>query len=311
MMSLRVSKRASILTVLWLSAFTASWVSASVVSISVAWTALENRLNMACSTCGGRVFPAARVYIRMSTGEWLVVLCRHGETALNSSHRLQGRHSNPSLDDNGHIQANHLGAMLARYLETVPRFVMASSPLVRANQTAAHVRVHFMHSHKVNSSWVMDAFNEIDFGQENEGLSRSAAIASVRPTWVKWSHDAGDARAFPDAESLAQILERVQTGLHALFSKCQASVEGVIPGVVITHSGLLSIIMAAAVAHHPNSTHHWLSRPHEWGLDRETPHRIRNCDINALVFRYTLDANGQLIELNLSRVLMDDFVRPF
>ena len=81
--------------------------------------------------------------------------------------------------------------------------------------------------------------------------------------------------------------------------------------MVITHSGLLSIIMAAAVAHHPNSTHHWLSRPHEWGLDRETPHRIRNCDINALVFRYTLDANGQLIELNLSRVLMDDFVRPF
>ncbi len=61
-----------------------------------------------------------------------VYLARHGQTALNVGGRLRGL-SDPPLDDEGHAEAERLGAVLA---EMRPAIVY-SSPLQRAVATAA------------------------------------------------------------------------------------------------------------------------------------------------------------------------------
>jgi len=76
-------------------------------------------------------------------GKWTVYLCRHGETDMNSSGKLQGKHSNPPLNGKGNAQADALGVALAeRFQRQRQEFVLVNSPLLRAQQTAWHVARH-------------------------------------------------------------------------------------------------------------------------------------------------------------------------
>jgi broad specificity phosphatase PhoE len=239
------------------------------------------------------------------SGEWSVFICRHGQTALNSSHALQGRHSNPPLNEIGKAQANALGVRLAQLLHGVPMVTLSHSPLNRAIETANHVahfvRGHYPHHTQVHEMHATDDFNEVDFGKENEGKLIEIAKAAVRPTWLLWSVGDVDAQAYADAESLRHILTRFNCGIHTLFMQCAM---GRMPGVVITHSGLLAIIMAAAKA---NGRHDgdYLSNVRKWGLNPDHLHKIDNCDINKLVFRYEIDRNAK-VHLDLARVEMDN-----
>lgn len=61
----------------------------------------------------------------------LLILVRHGRTALNAEGRLRG-HLDPPLDEVGHIQAATVAAVLA---PLQPSRIL-SSPLLRARQTA-------------------------------------------------------------------------------------------------------------------------------------------------------------------------------
>jgi broad specificity phosphatase PhoE len=249
---------------------------------------------------------------------WEVYFCRHGETNMNSSGKLQGKYSNPPLNEKGCKQADALGICLANHFKSQGQaFVLVNGPLQRAHQTAWYVNrrckplCHWM------SDLPMNEFNEIDFGNASEGMSRDDAIALVHPIWVAWSQ--GFVNAGEDgttAESLRIILQRFLSGLTRLYSLCDS---GRLPGVVVTHSGLLSIIMAAAQAHAQLHSHgpalsmygnlHWLSTPQLWGLDKEKPHKINNCSISELVFRCNVDPTTHYIHFGLLNVPLDNFVK--
>ena len=237
---------------------------------------------------------------------------------MNSSGKLQGKHSNPPLNGKGNAQADALGVALAeRFQRQRQEFVLVNSPLLRAQQTAWHVARHcgsLCHWERANP---MDEFNEIDFGDTPAGMTREDAIARVHPVWVAWSQGNIDAREKgTTAESLRTILHRFQAGLARLYSLCGS---GSVPGVVVTHSGLLSIIMAAAHAYavHPQglivnpagANVRWLSDPRTWGLERPMPHEINNCSISELSFDCVIDPNNQFIHFGLLNVLMDNYVR--
>ena len=67
-------------------------------------------------------------------GDPLLILVRHGRTALNADDRLRG-HLDPPLDEVGHTQAATVAAALVPY---GPARIL-SSPLLRARQTASSI----------------------------------------------------------------------------------------------------------------------------------------------------------------------------
>jgi len=232
---------------------------------------------------------------------WTVWLSRHGQTALNSSHKLQGRHHDPPLNEDGSRQAAALGRALAQFLRDDQRVVLAHSPLRRAIQTAHAVAQHLYG--KCNGVTLLDAFNEVEYGRQNDGTTLEAAKRASRHTWDAWRIGDVHARVSDDAESLAEIRDRIDAGLHALFAHCG---YGAVSGVVITHSGLLAILMAAATTHVRSPRRHWLDAPERWHLDPDAPHPTHNCNINALVFQAVPGSPRPV--LHLVDVLFDNYI---
>src|SRR5437899_912601 len=64
----------------------------------------------------------------------ILYVIRHGSTRLNTDGRLRGRVDEP-LDDVGRTQAGALAALF----QSVPVEVIVSSPLLRAQETAAPI----------------------------------------------------------------------------------------------------------------------------------------------------------------------------
>jgi broad specificity phosphatase PhoE len=117
----------------------------------------------------------------------VLILVRHGRTALNATGRLVGR-LDPPLDAVGQRQA----AAVGRALAGVDRVV--TSPLRRARQTAEQISDAVV----VDGRWI-----EVDYG-DYDGLEIGGG---GEPLWEKW-------RLQPDyvppgGESLAEMVTRV------------------------------------------------------------------------------------------------------
>jgi broad specificity phosphatase PhoE len=119
----------------------------------------------------------------------VLILVRHGRTALNASGRLQGRIDEP-LDEVGFAQAKavaaHVGAI----------DVLISSPLLRARQTAEAFGVPF----ETDDRWI-----ELSYGTL-EGRSTSDILSAA--AWDQWRNDSSFA---PEGgESLLALDQRVR-----------------------------------------------------------------------------------------------------
>lgn len=138
----------------------------------------------------------------------MLILARHGRTALNAQGRLQGRLDEP-LDDVGLAQARALAERL------MPVDELISSPLARARQTAEAFGVDF----EVDDRWV-----ELSYGVY-EGVAHADTPSGV---WTKWRSDAG---FVPEGgESLATLDRRVRGACEEL--RRRASDHNV---VVVSH----------------------------------------------------------------------------
>lgn len=118
----------------------------------------------------------------------MLILVRHGRTALNATGRLQGRIDEP-LDDLGQLQAKAVAERVGPVDELV------ASPLIRARQTADAFGVPFA----VDERWI-----ELSYG-EYEGVAVTDVPSEV---WRRWRED-------PDfepvgGESLATLDTRVR-----------------------------------------------------------------------------------------------------
>jgi alpha-ribazole phosphatase len=138
----------------------------------------------------------------------VLILVRHGRTALNAQGRLQGRLDEP-LDSLGLEQA----AAVAHLLGPVDRVI--SSPLLRAQQTAEAFGVPVT----VDSRWI-----ELDYGELDGRLMSSLGT----DMWDRWICDASFAP--PGGESMAMMEKRVVTACEDLRA---AMAESVV--VVVSH----------------------------------------------------------------------------
>lgn len=130
----------------------------------------------------------------------MLILVRHGRTALNAAGRLQGRLDVP-LDDVGREQAlavaNHVG----------PVDVLISSPLTRAVQTAETFGVPFL----IDERWL-----ELSYGRF-EGLLSSEALSAE--AWERWRDDATYVPL--GGESLVDLDVRVRAACEELVDQAR------------------------------------------------------------------------------------------
>ncbi len=96
-----------------------------------------------------------------------IFLLRHGETAWNAEHRLQGHKDSP-LTSRGREQARIVGRILSKYLGRRHQTPMAVSPLGRARATAAIIQQHAESAHVT----IEPRIEEVGFGVW-EGLTKA------------------------------------------------------------------------------------------------------------------------------------------
>jgi alpha-ribazole phosphatase len=127
----------------------------------------------------------------------VLILVRHGRTALNATGRLQGRIDEP-LDDLGHLQAKAAAERVGPVDEVV------SSPLGRARQTADA----FGMPYTVDERWI-----ELSYG-EYEGMPMGDVPSEA---WRRWRED--PAFAPVGGESLATLDARVRAACDDLATR--------------------------------------------------------------------------------------------
>ena len=160
----------------------------------------------------------------------MLILLRHGRTAVNAGGRLQGR-IDAELDDVGIAQAAAAGTHLR---ERFGDFTVVSSPLVRARSTAAALGRDVV---------VDDRFIELDYGSW-DGL----AMSEVPPEqWAAWRTDPH--MRPPGGESLVELDDRVRPALLELSTVARDSHV-----VVVSHVSPIKSAVTWALGAGPEMT---------------------------------------------------------
>lgn len=130
----------------------------------------------------------------------MLILVRHGRTALNAAGRLQGRIDEP-LDDVGALQAK---AVAARVERMGPIDELIASPLRRAQQTADA----FGMPYAVDDRWI-----ELGYGVY-DGMPTGDVPSEV---WRRWRED--PTFEPQGGEALAALDERVRAACRQLAER--------------------------------------------------------------------------------------------
>jgi 2,3-bisphosphoglycerate-dependent phosphoglycerate mutase len=179
-----------------------------------------------------------------------LLLIRHGETAWNAEHRIQG-HLDIPLSATGIRQAASLGERLA----AEPITAVYSSELARAWLTAEPFAA------RLGLDIVPDSrLRERSFGVF-EGLTMDE-IAARHPEGFRLWRMRDPAWAMDDGESGQQMIDRVLSALHDITSRHRGETVA-----VVTHGGVLDVAYRAA-------------RGLGWDAPRE--HLMLNASINRL-----------------------------
>jgi len=179
-----------------------------------------------------------------------LLLIRHGETAWNAEHRIQG-HLDIPLSATGIRQAASLGERLAA--ETVT--AVYSSELARAWLTAVPFAA------RLGLDIIPDSrLRERSFGVF-EGLTVDE-IAARHPEGFRRWRERDPAWAMDDGESGQQLIDRVLSALDDIASRHRGETVA-----VVTHGGVLDVAYRAA-------------RGLSWDATRE--HLMLNASINRL-----------------------------
>ena len=150
----------------------------------------------------------------------MLILARHGQTAVNAGGRLQGRIDAP-LTELGRRQAEAIGRALTG------ADLVVSSPLRRAVDTAAYIADDVI----VDDRWI-----ELDYGDFDD-----VPIAEVgADIWDRWRSD--PTFAPPGGESLLDVGRRVRSACEELVER--AARDDV---VVVTHVSPVKAAVAWAL----------------------------------------------------------------
>lgn len=160
----------------------------------------------------------------------MLILVRHGRTAVNAGVRLQGRMDEP-LDDLGVRQAQATGEWIRSRWQAAE---IVSSPLVRALGTARMIGEDVRVDH---------AFTELDYG-DWDGM----ALADVpRDEWHGWRSDPSFRP--PNGETLLELDQRVHAAAAALIEKAKDA-----DIVLVSHMSPIKSIVAWVLGAGPEAT---------------------------------------------------------
>lgn len=156
----------------------------------------------------------------------MLILVRHGTTALNVERRLQGRSDQP-LNAEGERQAHDVGAYLG------PLDAVISSPLRRARETAAALQRRSGADVEIDARWIELDYGEFEgrpFGDtQNELWERWRADESFRPT---------------GGESLLDVAGRVDAALPELFRRAARQDVAVVSHVSPIKAAIANVLGA-------------------------------------------------------------------
>jgi probable phosphoglycerate mutase len=135
----------------------------------------------------------------------VILLVRHGQTEFNRERRLQGRMDSP-LTELGLRQAEAVGELLAGMIRPEDGWMLASSPLGRARDTATVIGARLGLTVMLD-----DRLIEVSWGSR-EGRLRSELEADYPDTFGRtgWAFDA------PESEALETVEARVASWLEDL-----------------------------------------------------------------------------------------------
>ncbi len=179
-----------------------------------------------------------------------LLLIRHGETAWNAEHRIQGQLDVP-LSATGIRQS----AQLAERLASEPISAIYSSDLARAALTAAPLGARIGHAPKLDAR-----LRERDFGVF-QGLTVDEIARRYRGDFERWRARDLD-WVVPDGESARQLLVRVTAALTDIVVLHPGAAVA-----VVAHGGVLDVIYRRA-------------RDLAWDAPRQ--HQMLNASINRL-----------------------------
>lgn len=163
----------------------------------------------------------------------MLILVRHGQTAVNAEGRLQGR-IDAELTATGEAQAAACAAVLAR---VAPSRII-SSPLRRARQTADAIAGASGAPIQVDERWT-----ELDYGDWDGAVLRSMP----QHEWDHWRSDI--AFTPPGGESLVALTERVRGACDELVA--EASDTDV---VVVSHVSPIKAAVAWSLGVGPETS---------------------------------------------------------
>lgn len=178
-----------------------------------------------------------------------LLLIRHGETAWNAEHRIQG-HLDVPLSPIGSSQA----ARLAQRLSNEPINAIYSSDLARAVSTAAPLAQRLGLTVHTDASLRERSFGSLQ-GQtlQEIAMQRPAEFDRWRGRDVDWTP--------PDGESARAFISRTLAALAGIAERRHGCV------VVVTHGGVLDVAFRTA---------------HEMSWDAAREHTMLNTSINRL-----------------------------
>jgi broad specificity phosphatase PhoE len=156
----------------------------------------------------------------------VVLLLRHGETALNVSGALRGRLDAP-LTDRGHRQAEALAARIGEEYVVSQLF---SSPLMRAVDTAAHIAARWRLLVRPH-----EGFIDVDYGRW-AGLAPAELSEADAIRYRRWER--APTQPHPGAEAPQRVRERALAALNEVAIDAEVV-------AVVSHDAVLQLTLAA------------------------------------------------------------------
>ncbi len=160
----------------------------------------------------------------------IIYLLRHGETLLNKAKRYQG-HMNSDLTENGHLQAQKMGACLKRELKGNTSYSMVCSPLGRTRETAGIVSSVL--DFDVNNCAIDDQIIEVSLG-DWDGMTQDEVSAKYPREWASYQNDKWHSCP-PSGESSAMMDVRARQWFATLTETPE-------PLIVVSHGAIGRVI---------------------------------------------------------------------
>lgn len=165
----------------------------------------------------------------------ILLVARHGETDWNVANRWQGQSDTP-LNENGRAQAHALANRLRGHVVGS----IVSSDLSRARETAEIVAATL----GIRGIRLDVGLRERSFGCF-EGLTADECQAQHAEEWRAWREDH---KIPPGGESSEALLARASS---AFERAARETARDDLPGLVVTHGGVMRAIVSAAAGARP------------------------------------------------------------